>query len=234
MTTTYQLNEKVATITIDDGKVNALSLTMLQSINAGLDQAQADKAAVVIAGRSGMFSAGFDLSVFKSDPSALFLMLEAGAKLTHRLLSFPTPVVAACTGHAVAMGAFLLLSTDIRIGPSEGARVHINEVQIGMTLPHFAIEISRQRLTAQHFNIATISAEPFNPQQALAAGFFDELATNQTVVEVAQARAARLAKLDMPAFHATKLRARKTTLDALAVAIQMDVADWKNRFVSKA
>src|SRR5215212_5979254 len=108
---------------MDDGKANVMSLPMLQALNGALDRAQADSATVVLTGRSGMFSGGFDLAVFKTDPQALLAMLEAGARMAERVLSFPLPVVAACTGHAIAMGAFLLLSADVRIGVDVGARI---------------------------------------------------------------------------------------------------------------
>jgi enoyl-CoA hydratase len=132
---TYSLADGIATITMDDGKANAMSVRMLDAINKALDQALIDQAVVVLTGRAGMFSAGFDLSVFKSDPAQLFDMLKAGALLSERILSFPNPIVIASSGHAVAMGSFLLLSADVRLGINEGAKVQANEVQIGLTLP---------------------------------------------------------------------------------------------------
>ena len=131
----YELQDGIARITLDDGKANVMSVRMLAAISAGLDRAQADQAVVLIAGRAGMFSGGFDLGVFKSsDPQEMLRMLQAGARLTEKLLGFPRPVVALCTGHAVAMGLFLLLSCDHRVGPDQGAKFQANEVQIGMTL----------------------------------------------------------------------------------------------------
>ena len=171
----YSLSAGVATLTMDDGKANVMSVRMLQALNDALDRAQADQALVVLKGRPGMFSGGFDLAVFKGEPSEQMRMLEAGARITERLLAFPTPVVAACTGHAIAMGVFLLLAADVRIGVAEGARIHVNEVQIGLTLPHFAIEMCRQRLAPAHLNLAAVTAQPYIPLQALAAGFLDEI-----------------------------------------------------------
>jgi enoyl-CoA hydratase len=172
-TLTYTLEEGIATIVIDDGKANVMSVAMLRALDAALDRATADKAVVVVHGRPGMFSGGFDLAVFKRDPQEVLEMLKAGAAITERLLSFPHPVVAVCTGHAIAMGAFLLLSADLRIGTSPDARIQVNEVQIGLTLPRFAIEVCRQRLSPAHFNLATITAIPYDQRQAVVAGFRD-------------------------------------------------------------
>ena len=222
----YELADGIATLSMDDGKANVMSLRMLQALNAAFDRAQADKAVVLLVGRERIFSGGFDLGAFKRDREELYGMLAAGARLAERLAAFPRPIVAACTGHAIAMGAFLLLSADLRIGPDRDARVHINEVQIGMTLPWFAIEVCRMRLAPPALNRAMLTAEPYFPQQALAAGFFDELAAPETLLSVARERAAALVKLDAGSFTATKQRVRQHTLEALRDAVQKDLADW--------
>ena len=227
----YQLDGGIATLTMDDGKANVMSVRMLRAINAALDRAQADQAVVVLAGRAGMFSGGFDLSVFKSgDAAETCRMLEAGARLSERLLSFPRPVIAACTGHAIAMGVFVLLSADVRIGVDQGARFQMNEVQIGMTLPRFAIEVSRQRLAPAHLHLAAVMAEPYTPQQAVVAGFLDEAVPAESLVATVQARAERLVKLHAESFTTTKLRLRQPALAALHDAIRDDMADWTARF----
>lgn len=223
---TSEISDGIATITMDDGKANAMSLRMMQEVNAALDRAQADKAVVVLTGRARMFSGGFDLSVFSRGQEELFQMLEAGALLTERLLSFPRPVVAACTGHAVAMGAFLLLSADVRIGVDQGARIHVNEVQIGLTVPRFAIEVCRQRLSPAHLSHAVVTAEPYSPQQAVSAGFFDDIVPAESIAAAARGRAEGLLKLNAEAFTATKLRLRRNTLEALREAIREDIAEW--------
>ncbi len=224
----YAFSDGVATVTMDDGKANVMSVRMLQALNAALDRAQADQGVVVLTGRPGMFSGGFDLAVFKGDPEEQFRMLEAGALLTERLLSFPLPILAACTGHAIAMGAFVLLSTDVRIGVDQGARIQVNEVQIG--LPRFAIEVARQRLAPAYLNVAAITAEPYSAPQAVAAGFLDEIVPAEMLAAAARGRALRLRKLHAESFTATKLRLRRQALDALRAAIRDDVADWSTRF----
>ena len=226
----YEFSDGIATLTMDDGKANAMSVAMLRALNDALDRAQADGAAVLLTGRAGMFSGGFDLAVFKRGPDELYRMLEAGARITERLLSYPKPVVAACSGHAVAMGLFLLLSTDVRIGVDSGARLQANEVQIGLTLPHFAIEVCRQRLTPAHLNLVAATAAPYTPEQALAAGLLDELVPAASLAAVARERTAKLLTLNPEAFTATKLRLRAESLTALRTAIDADLADWSQRF----
>ena len=74
------------------------------------------------------------------------MLLSAGLKWRFRAAARPTPVVVACTGHAVAMGVFLLLSGDYRIGAAGAFDLRANEVAIGLPMPLTAVEISRQRL----------------------------------------------------------------------------------------
>lgn len=221
----YELNDAVATITMDDGKVNALSPAMQAEVNAALDQAAAGAAAgevkaVVLAGSSKVFSGGFDLSVFSSgDVAATLGMLAGGFELAVRTLSFPVPVIMAATGHAIAMGSFLLLSGDHRVGSST-ARCQANEVKIGMTLPIAAIEIMRMRLTPATFQRALSMAAVFTGEAAIAGGWVDEVVEADAVLARAQEVAAEAAAtLNTGAHVASKLKARAGALTAIQAGI---------------
>jgi enoyl-CoA hydratase/carnithine racemase len=222
----YRLDDAIATITIDDGKVNVLSLPVLAEVNAALDRAEQDQAVVVLAGREGVFSAGFDLPVLRAGGPDALALLRAGFETAARLLAFPRPVVIACTGHAVAMGVFLLLCGDFRVGAAGPFKITANEVAIGLTMPRAAVEICRQRLTPAHFNRAVIIAETFSPADAVAAGFLDQTAEASEVHEAARQVAVRLAALDRSAHAATKRRARGRALDAIRFAIDADMAAY--------
>jgi len=210
----------VVTVTMDDGKVNALSMAMLGEVNAALDRAGQAGATVVLAGREGIFSAGFDLKVLRAGGPQAPALVRAGFELSARLLAFPAPVVIACTGHAVAMGAFLLLSGDFRVGAAGPYRITANEVAIGMTMPHAAIEICRQRLTPAHLSRALVLAEVYSPADAGPAGFLDRAVPPEEVVPAAQAMAEQLSRLDPAAHAATKRRVRP--LQAIGDAIEED------------
>jgi enoyl-CoA hydratase len=218
----YHLEGSIAWITMDDGKVNALSLQMLNELDKALDRAFTDRAVVVLTGREGIFSAGFDLTVLRAGGPDASAMLRGGFELAERILSFPTPVLIACTGHAVAMGVFLLLSGDYRVGAAGPYKITANEVAIGLTMPRAAIEICRQRLTPAHFNRAVILAEVFSPDDAVAAGFLDRVVPLSELQNSAVRAAEVLANLDMDAHAASKLRARDHALNALRAAIEAD------------
>ena len=217
----YELNESVATISLDDGKVNVLGPTMQAAINDALDSAEKDDSkAVVLAGNKRVFSGGFDLSVFQSgDAAAALAMLAGGFELSKRCLTFPKPVIMAATGPAIAMGSFLLLSGDHRVGAPR-SRCQAIEVAIGMTIPISAIEIMRMRLTPAAFQRGTALASTFSGDEAIAAGWLDEIVDEDTVLARAQEVAAEAAAtLHTGAHLATKLKARKSALDAIQAGI---------------
>ena len=224
---TYKLEHPICAITLDDGKVNCLSPQMLGEISAALDRAEKDRAAVLLAGRKGNFSAGFDLAVIGKGGSDAADMLINGFRLAERLLSFPMPVVIACAGHAIAMGSFLLLSADYRIGADSAHKIGANEVAIGITMPRFGVEICRQRLAPAHFQRAVISAEIYSPAGAVEAGFLDRVVPEDELIAAARDKATALAGLNMRAHAATKLRARGKALQAVREAIEADEADLR-------
>ena len=218
----YILEAEVATILMDDGKVNALSPDMQREINEALDHAELEGVgAVVIAGNNRVFSGGFDLGVLTAGGDAAIGMLAGGFELAARVLAFPKPVVMACTGHAIAMGSFLLLSGDHLIG-SPDHRVMANEVAIGLTMPYAALAILRYRLTPAAYQRAVGLAVPFIGEQALLAGYLDELVQSDRVRVRAEEVARSFTALDARAHAASKLRARAEVLDAIRRAVDSE------------
>lgn len=224
-TVSYELDGPVAIVTMDDGKVNALSPAMLVELDRAFARAESDGAVVVLSGRPGVFSAGFDLGVLRGGGPDGWSMLGAGFALAERMLSFPTPIVLACPGHAIAMGVFLVLCADYRIAADGPFKLTANEVAIGMTLPRAAIEICRQRLTPAAFNRAVLLAEPFSPHEAMSAGFVDRVVAADDLAATARSVAEQLATLDLAAHAASKARLRLSALQALRRAIEEDGLD---------
>jgi enoyl-CoA hydratase len=221
---TYELDGRIATIAMDDGKVNALSIAMLRTLHEAFDQAERDRALVILTGRAGYFSAGFDLKVFAAGGDGVLEMLTLGATLTERLLAFPTPVVVACSGHGVAAGAFLLLAVDMRIAADGPFQIGLNEVRIGLTVPWFVIELARQRLHPAHFDRTVVNATMYSPAEAVTAGFLDRVVPAAELPAAALDAANGLATLDPAAHTATKLRARGAALKAIRAAIESELS----------
>lgn len=211
----------VTTITMDDGKVNALSPAMQAAVQAALDAAEAAGDAVVLTGRDGILSAGYDLSL-QGEPAAFVDQVRTGFELCERLLAFPTPIVIACTGHAVAGGLFLLLSGDYRVAASGQFKYTANEAAIGLPIPTAAVEICRQRLSPAAFNRAIPLAEVFDPDDAVQAGIADRVVEPAELTAWALDVARRLRGLDPAAHLIAKQRVRSQALAAIRSAVEAE------------
>jgi enoyl-CoA hydratase len=218
----YQLEDSIATLVLANGKVNAISMEVITAFNQALDRAEQDQAVVLITSYAGLLSAGYDLKVMTSGLDNAVPLVTAGSMLSRRLLAHPYPVIVACPGHAIAKGAFLLLSADYRIGVNGPFSIGLNEVQIGMTMPQTGIEIARNRLSPAAFQRSVVNGEMFNPEGALAAGFLDMLVAPEALAISALAVAQSLKKISMKAHKNTKLKVRKELLTALDAAIELD------------
>ncbi|MDE0422014.1 MAG: crotonase/enoyl-CoA hydratase family protein [Gammaproteobacteria bacterium] len=203
--TTYELIDHVAVIVMNDGKANAFGPNMIAAVNEQLDRAEAEAKAAVLAGRPGLFSGGFDLRVIRGDdPAASRAMTLGGARLMMRLYGHPQPLVIAATGHAVALGAFCLLTGDYRLGTDGDFRIQLNETAIGMSLPPFGLMLAKERLSKRYLSRATIAATMFSPAEATDAGFLDEVVGADAILETAQKRARAMVELDGVAYAAVK------------------------------
>jgi len=218
----YQLEDGIATLTLSNGKVNALSPDLIAAFNAALDRAEQDRAIIILTGSPGILSGGYDLKVMTTGPANAIALVTAGSKLTRRMLAHPFPIIAACPGHAIAKGAFLLLACDYRIGVDGPFSICLNEVQIGMTMHHAGIALARDRLGNAAFQRSVINAEAFFPQEAVAAGFLDKVVAADELAASALAIAQQMKKLNMTAHRNTKLKVRKALLESLDQAIEAD------------
>ncbi len=219
----YELADRIATITMDDGKVNVFSIPMLKALHAAFDRAESDQAVVILTGRPGYFSAGFDLKVFQQDRDPILEMLTLGARMAERILTFPTPVVAACTGHGYPAGAFLMLASDVRIGIQGPYAIGLNEVRIGLTVPWFAIELARHRLLPAWFDRCVNTSTMCSPDDAVTAGFMDRVVDAGELGAASREAAEELTQLDPTAYVGTKLRVRGRAIKALRAGIESEL-----------
>lgn len=216
------INDGVALLAMQNGKVNAFSHDMIAQFQAALDEVEKANVPVVIAGQPGMFSGGFDLKVMQSGMENALALVTEGSKLTRRLLAFPTPVISACTGHAVAKGAFILLCSDYRVGAEGEFKLGLNEVAIGITMHHAGIAMAKHGVSDRYLNRSLYLAEMFDPETAVEAGFLDKLVAADQVIATATAVAKATTALNMRAHKGTKLKARDALLAEMDRAIEAD------------
>jgi enoyl-CoA hydratase len=221
---TTTIEEGVAVLRFDDGKVNVLSHAAIDAFESALDRAAADARAVCIVGRDGKFCAGFDLAIMMGEPDGTRRLVSRGAELLMGLYLHPQPVVVAVTGHALAAGALLVLVCDVRIGADVPAKIGLNETSIGMPLPQFAVELARDRLTPAALARATLAAEIYDPTGALEAGYLDRVVPADEVVAAAIAEANRLGAYRAGAYARTKEVLRRATVDRVEAGTAADMA----------
>jgi enoyl-CoA hydratase len=220
MPVTIEIENDIAFIRMDDGKANAINFEMVAALNAALDKAEAEAKAIVLAGRNGRFSGGFDLNAFATlGADGVYKLLDAGADLLLRLYGGPLPVVAACTGHAIAMGVFILNACDTRIGASGEYKIGANEAITGMQLPIFAMELARDRLSPKHLTRAMVQGFIYDPAGAVEAGYLDMLVDLGKVEATALAIAGQLAMLPGKAYAWNRNALRKGTLDRIKASV---------------
>ena len=209
----YTVINNIATLTFDDGKANAVGPRFLDDVNAGLDRAQAEQVgAVILRGREGIFSGGFDLEEFKKGVERGMTMVGRGFDLLVRLYSFPLPLVAACTGHCVAMGAFIVMACDSRIGSQGNFKISLPETAIGMELTPLLLALTTARISRQHMTRVALQSEVYNPEQAVEAGFIDEAVAAGLLDARTMEVALKLASLPQAQYAANKLSIRANTL----------------------
>lgn len=220
MSVSLSIESKIATITMDDGKANAVGFSLIEALNAALDEAEAKANAIVLTGREGKFSAGFDLNVLREgSPADAARLVNQGGALALRLFNTAMPVIAGCNGHAIAMGCFLLLASDIRIGTLGAFKIGANETAIGMMLPVFAAELLKARIQPHQLTEAAITGQLYSPTDAVSRGFLDRAVEPEQMLPAAQAEAERLGALPRAAYAGNKTLIRKPFIDAIAPTV---------------
>ncbi len=218
----YQAENQYAIITLQNGKVNAISHQVIDELNEALSQAEEEQKVVILTGQPNIFSGGYDLKQMQKSWKAAKELVNRGSRLSLRMLSFPMPIIAACSGHAVAKGSFLLLSSDYRLGTEGDFKIGLNEVAIGMTMHYAGIEIARGRLAPVFLERCLNNAEMFNPKDAITAGFLDKIVSADHLIPTAVKIAEMMTLLNLKAHKETKLKLRKPLLESLTEAIEKD------------
>jgi len=220
---TYRLEGSVGVLVLDDGKANVFNDTSIGAIHEALDRAEQEAGSVVLAGRPGRFSGGFDLSVMASDVGAMQALVRSGAELLLRIWEFPRPVLIACTGHAVAAGAMFLLAADYRIGIEGDWSIGLNEIGIGMPLPVLFVELARARLDPRAFTRATLHAELYDGEGAVQAGYLDEAVPADALLDRVMAKATEMATFAPSGYLPSKQRARHALADYVRASLDGDM-----------
>ncbi len=221
MSVSLNISDDIALITMDDGKANAVSNTMLEALEHALNEAEQKAEAVVLAGRPGLFCAGFDLKIMKggSDEDRAALG-DRGGWIVHRLYSFPKPTIAAATGHGIALGALFLLGCDVRVGALGNYHFGLNETAINLPLPIFGLELVEARLARDRMVEAVLQARLYQAEEAVTVGYLDHAVTQDKVIAESTNIARELAAIPSEAYNENKQLMRRQTLSTIAASLK--------------
>lgn len=210
----YRIEEGIAELTLDHGKVNVLGSAALGWLHEHLDRAVADGAtAVILYGREGFLSAGFDLAELQSGPQQREQLRRGLIDLELRIFEFDLPFVIACTGHAMAAGAALLLAADRRIGVGGSFKIGFNEAKMGVAISACTVELARYRMPMPWFE-SLIVGDTFSPEAAVSAGLLDTVVEDGMELAASAFEAAQaLSQVDPATFQAMRRVTRGATSD---------------------
>ena len=217
---TLSKENDISIIKLDDGKANAFSYDMLSQVNELLKKVPRDSGALVITGREGLFSGGFDLKTLATgDMEKITKMVQLGYRLLLELFSFDRPIVAAVSGHSIALGLFVTCSADYRIAIDGKYVCQANEVRNNMDIPTQIMEIIRARVNKKYFYSAVYHSEAYSVQDSIEVGYIDEVVSEDQFMERVMEKAKELATLPHPFYANTKKTAQDDVRQKIADAI---------------
>ena len=214
--TKVEIEDGIATVTLDDGKANALGFTMIEHINKALDEAEAGADVLVMTGREGVMTAGFDLKVMRNEPDRVMDLVTQGGQLLVRIFSSPKPILLASTGHGIAAGALLMLTGDYRISMAGDFKYGLNESAIGMVLPPYGIDLASFKLDRKYLDMAAVGADLYDPEMARDIGYTDEVVVADKFRARVREKAEYFKTLDAKAYAGNKRLIRETLAKKMA------------------
>jgi len=209
---------KTGTITLDDGKANAMSIAWFAALGAALDQAEAAELdALVFRGRPGFFSGGLDIKKLPTlSADELKKLSRDFAAVMLRVLAFPVPTIARIEGHAIAGGAILALACDLRLALDGSHRFQMNEVAIGIPVPEWMMLIAETCVPKAEMVKLLLHARPYTIREAADAGLVHAVHPDVAALDAQVAVAIEaLAPLNHTAYAKSKRQMRQASIDAV-------------------
>lgn len=221
MSANFSITGDVGHIQLDDGRKNVINHDVLDELEACWAEAKSNSSAVVISGRPGSFCAGYDIKVMtEGGAKAAGELGQRGGRFALELFSSELPIIGVSQGHSFTIGAVWLACCDIRIGESGPYKYGMTEVALGVGFSDWPLAPLRTRLKQDHLIPAILHSELYSPEGALEVGFIDQLVAEGEAMDIAQEKAAQLAKLPRKAYAATKQVLRRKALESMANELQ--------------
>lgn len=224
----------VSVVRLEGGKANAMTGELLSGLVRLMDEAEASGAgALVLTGQGRHFSAGLPVpDIIGLERDAMRAFIEAFADAMLRVYRCPLPVVAALNGHAIAGGCVLAMMADYRMGAEGGAKIGLNEVQLGIGLPSIVIEPLRLIVPGSAMLPIAMEGRLLSPHEALELSLIDEVVPQAELETRALTRAEKLAASPGPAFAQVKNALRRPALEAIEQHRAAETERWLETWFS--
>jgi len=222
----YSMKDRIAQITLDDGKMNVMNWEFFSELSDCLDRAEADQAQVLIfTAKPGVFSAGLDLKLLPtlSIPEQ-FKFQKTFASVMLRIYLFPIPTIAAYCGHSIAGGAILSYACDRFMAVDGPYKIQINEIANNMALPSWILLICRSSIPPGFWKEALLHAHIYSPREAFEKGIMDDLISeNSDVLEAAKVYAKDLFRLNTSMYAVSKKFMRQKEADEAMAVLEKEM-----------
>ncbi|MBB5620173.1 enoyl-CoA hydratase/carnithine racemase [Pedobacter cryoconitis] len=227
------IKDRLALITLNRGKSNALNREMITELTDMLHNIANDDniGGVIIAGRDNFFSAGLDLIElygYNEEEAESFwhLFLAFIAKIT----AFKKPMVAAINGHSPAGGCVIALACDARVMAEGKFIIGLNEVPVGIIVPESIFSLYAFWLGKGHATRSLLEGRLFSPEEALNIGLVDELVNQDSIMTAAERKIRKYMALEPNTWQQSKLNIRKELIAATSAdqseALKVMLAQW--------
>lgn len=212
------VEDGVATVTLQRGKVNPINATVAEELRECFEELAGDSRVkvVILTGRGGFFSFGFDIPEFLGFSKESFTEFLMGfADLYTYVFLYPKPVVAALNGHTIAGGCMLATACDYRLMVSGKAKISLNEITFGSSVFAGSLEMLRACVGTRNAQTILYSGGMYSAEEALAMGWIDRITSGEELLEEAEEVARGFARYDGRAFESIKKLMRKPVIEEM-------------------
>ena len=232
-----EINDGIAFLTLNDGKVNALTLDLMNAFTNGLEEIHISEAkAVIVTGTCNSFSAGIDLvKMLKEGDEYRSDFGDTLNQFLRHIITFEKPVIAAVNGHAVAGGCILTAACDYRIMADTNIKIGVTELKVGVPFPSVPMEVLRHVVHQGFLSEVAYLGKLYSPQEGMERGLVNEVVPPDELMDRALEVANELGNAPLEAFRLVKASINLPVMDRIArhdnvLKADMD-AYWKSNEV---
>jgi enoyl-CoA hydratase/carnithine racemase len=203
-----ELRETVVILKLNRSVTNPINLGLINNLSDHIKTSIDEKgvAGIILTSANDKFlSIGFDIpELIDLSEKDFKYFYTSFNQLCMDLYTFPKPLVAAITGHAVAGGCILTLCCDYRFIAEGKKLMGLNEIKLGVPLPYPADRVLRQIVDDRNARRILDTGDFFPPEETFAMGLVDEVMPQEEVVEKAIRKVESLREQSLDAFTMIK------------------------------